>query len=79
VDPGDLFVVHRSPWHEEARAMNAVHPQYDPAHWQEVRHYFAFLWDYTFECLATGFEFEELAIPFSGVIERLSHQIHVAR
>ncbi len=77
--PGDLHIVYGSPWHEEARAMNAVHSGYNDGHWRAVRHYLAFLWDYTFECLATGFEFEEVRAPFDKVLEVLVAEIHVAR
>src|SRR5687768_13088276 len=52
-EPGVLYVVHGSPWLRAVERMNATHSQYDAGHWRRVHHYFAFLWDYTFECLAS--------------------------
>ena len=55
-------MIHASPWKEYARNLNKPHPCYRSEFWDRMNHYFAFLWDYTFECLATAFRTEE----FSG-------------
>jgi len=74
-----LVLSEDSPWHEEARLMNSEHSSYDDAHWKDVKHYFALLWDYTFDCLATGFDFDEVRAPLPTVLERLAADIGVSR
>ena len=78
-EPGVLYLVHDSPWLGEVEKMNVVHPQYDAVHWRQVRHYFAFLWDYTFECLATNVTGELLEMDFHSVVARAAAQIAFVR
>lgn len=59
VPPGELCVIHSSPWKELARGLNEPHSCYRPEYWDRINHYFAFLWDYTFECLALDFKYVE--------------------
>ena len=57
--------------------MNSVHSQYDPDHWAHINHYFSFLWDYTFECLAVSVEGETLQMDFSEMLAHAVSRIHV--
>ncbi len=75
---GQLCIVHGSPWKAEAERTNAAHRQYDPRYWERIKHYFAFLWDYTFQCLASGFVAEEMDGPYAQVLANAVDSIHVS-
>ena len=77
--PGTLYVVHASPWRRDVESINATHSQYDESYWSSVRHYFAFLWDYTFECLASDVRGELLEMDFNRVLVHAVSQINVVR
>lgn len=77
--PGELYVVHGSPWRLAVETMNATHPAYDAAYWSRVRHYFAFLWDYTFECLASDVDGELLEMEFRDAIACAISSVSVCR
>jgi hypothetical protein len=68
--PGAFCVIHASPWKEYARALNEPHSCYRPEYWGRINHYFAFLWDYTFECLALGFRTEEFSGSHAEALSR---------
>ena len=78
-EPGKLYVVHESPWRRATEAMNASHSGYDADDWSRIRHYFAFLWDYTFECLAKEVEGEVLELEFRDVVARAVSLLPVSR
>jgi hypothetical protein len=52
IDVGDAYIVMNSPWLEELKIINSVHPQYDEKSWEGMRHYLLFFKDRTFECIA---------------------------
>jgi hypothetical protein len=51
-------VVRNSPWLEEVRRINQVHPQYSAQRWLDIRHFVLWFHDTTFECLASSFTVE---------------------
>lgn len=57
---GGNYIVENSPWLEETRAINSVHPQYDPKHWRSLNHYLMFFKEWAFECLAKSVSGEVL-------------------
>lgn len=52
IDVGGAYIVMNSPWLEELKKINSVHPQFDDKSWEGKRHYLLFFKDNTFECIA---------------------------
>jgi hypothetical protein len=52
IDVGEAYIVMNSPWLEELKKINSVHPQFDDESWAGKRHYLLFFKDNTFECIA---------------------------
>jgi hypothetical protein len=77
--PGELYILRGSPWHQEMEAMNAVHAQYETERWTRINHYFSFLWDHTFECLAMGVEGEAIQMSFLEVMAHVASRVLVSR
>ena len=55
--PYRAFVVERSPWLAELRAIDSVHPGHDAARWTAMQHYLMSFKDRMFEALATETRF----------------------
>lgn len=68
---GTLCKILNSPWTEYAKKMNMGHAQYDKDYWERINHYIAFLWDYTFECLAIGYDSAEVQGEYSEVLTKV--------
>ena len=49
-----------SEWIEESRKEDSVHPRFDPARFNNYKHYIITFHDSTFECIAQGFSFKKL-------------------
>jgi hypothetical protein len=52
IDAGGAYIIMNSPWLEELKKINSVHPQFDNQSWSEKRHYLLFFKDNAFECIA---------------------------
>ncbi len=52
IDVGGAYIVMNSPWLEDLKKINSVHPQFDDKSWARKRHYLLFFKDNTFECIA---------------------------
>ena len=75
LDGYGAFVIENSRWVAEHQAINSVHSRYDPAHWQDRKHYFFAFHDEVFECIAEGFEVEVKQSKFVTVLQELIGQI----
>jgi len=65
-----------SRWLTEIETINKVHRRYDPAHWEDSKHFIFWFHDTTFECIATSFKVEvhreSMASMLSRMCQRLS-------
>jgi hypothetical protein len=52
IDVGGAYIIMNSPWLEELKKINSVHPQNDNQSWSEKRHYLLFFKDNAYECIA---------------------------
>lgn len=52
------LVVENSNWLKELEAINAVHSNYKPDGWRQLKHYILPFHDSTFECVARTFKVE---------------------
>ena len=51
-------IVKNSPWLEEVKATNKVHPLFRADSWSDLTHYIFWFHDTTFECIATTYQVE---------------------
>ncbi|MGJ8637970.1 MAG: hypothetical protein ACSHYA_01135 [Opitutaceae bacterium] len=81
VPAGRFCRIKNSPLKEYAMNLNRSHSCFRKDYWDGINHYFAFLWDYTFECLASGYrvleytgEYEEAVSFFSKEMKLRSEE-----
>lgn len=62
------MVIENSIWLKELEAINAVHRQYNPASWSELKHYVFPFHDCTFECVAQKLKVETHETSFAVLL-----------
>ena len=55
LQPYGAYEVQSSSWLHQLELMNSVHPQHQPRHFSQYRHFIFTFHDSTFECIAKGF------------------------
>lgn len=62
------LAVENSSWLKELERINAVHANYRPERWRELKHYILPFHDCTFECVARGFRVETRLTSLSELL-----------
>lgn len=75
LEPYRPLRVINSPWIKELEAINSVHQQYRPEHWQDFQHYIFGFKDQTFECVAESFVVEEIAAGIETALANIFSQM----
>lgn len=64
-----------SKWIQALEQMNRVHPKHDPQRYATLRHFILGFHDSVFECIATAYSVQTLAMPIDQVITHLLPQL----
>jgi hypothetical protein len=67
--PYYAHTVVNSRWLEELKQINSIHEYYNPANWQNVKHYLLLFHDEMFECIATDYKIELIHGTFRQAME----------
>jgi hypothetical protein len=77
LSPYRTYEIENSSWIRQLERMNSVHPFHKPERFWERCHYVFAFHDSTFECVAKGFDIEEVSGSIGSVVPRMAEKLWV--
>lgn len=69
--PYSAAEVHESSWIRTLERMNSVHPDHQPEQYAQLHHFILAFHDSTFECVASGYDFELAGGPLDDLVAQM--------